>query len=199
MHRHRVLAVVAIVPVIALAVGSERVAAPAIAPVACSLSAWSTGQAPAQREVRAGPAATAPVIAALPAPIERGGQRFAAELSITAAQGGWFRVDRATLDDYASDAAPEVVFEGRGWVSGEFLGLGLNALQLYRAPSGEAAVVATLAGTDRDGLAYGPDSFVVERLLDCRAAWVEVEGTFLGTRLRGWTRNTCANQVTTCP
>ena len=190
MHRFPVLAVLALLP--AIASGETG-------PMACTLSAWSTGTAAEGREVHAGAASGTPVIARLPGPIHVGGESYKAEVSIGAARDGWFRIDEAWLDDYASDAAPEVVFKGRGWVPGRFLGLGLNDSRLRRAPSADAPIVARLAGTDGDGLAVGADAFVVERLVDCRGRWVEVEGTFLGTPLRGWARGTCANQVTTCP
>lgn len=92
--------------------------------------------------------------------------------------------------------------------SGEFVGLLLNRVELYAVPfddeSEEAianppAVMDRLAAADGDGALWGPDSATVDRLLDCRGDWVLVEATLLGRTLRGWTSDTCASQITTCP
>ncbi|HEU5020036.1 MAG TPA: hypothetical protein VFT69_18910, partial [Pseudolabrys sp.] len=121
----------------------------------------------------------------------KGNDGFAAEVSITGSKDGWFRIHEATINNYGFENAPTRVFKGTGWVSGRHLGLLLNRNYLYRDSSERAPVVAKLGS--------GPDSFVVDRLVACRADWVKVEGTYLGTRLRGWARGTCANQATTCP
>lgn len=201
MHRHPVLAwiVVAAAGMPASAPAARPTTSSAQAPASCDLHAWATGQAPAQREVHAGPSADTPVIARLPAPIELGGSRFSTDVTITAAHAGWFRIEDAYPNDPVSDAVPDAVFAGPGWVPGDSLGLSVEGLQLRRAPSADAEIVALLEHTGNDGTAYGPDAFVVERLLDCRGVWVEVEGDFLGKPLRGWTPDTCALPATTCP
>ncbi|MDP2334450.1 MAG: SH3 domain-containing protein [Reyranella sp.] len=165
----------------------------------CAISAWSTDRDPRGLDVRAGPGTGSPVIARLPPPLEVAGYTFAAEVSITGSKDGWFRIDSAILNDYVDAREPEVVFKGEGWVSGRRLGLLLNHGDLHRGPTGSAPVVARLVKEDPDGKRHGPDSFIVDRLDACRGNWVEVEGTFLGARLRGWATGTCSNQVTTCP
>lgn len=167
--------------------------------VACAISAWSTDEDPGGLDIRAGPGTGSPVIARLPPPLKVEEYLFAAEVSITGSKDGWFRIDGAVLENYLSDEEPEIVFEGEGWLSGRSLGLALNHPDLFEAPSTDSAVVATLFGIDPEGSASGPDSFIADRLHACEADWVEVEGTFLGTRLRGWATGTCSNQVTTCP
>jgi hypothetical protein len=187
-----------VVPLLAMA-GSALATGSDIAEASdCSLSAWSTATG-ADADVHAGPASGSPVIARLPPPVPGYDETFATEVSITGAKHGWFRIDGASTDDYVTDTGPASVFEGSGWVSGQALALLLNDARLHRAPSMDAPVVATLAGIDDEGLHNGPDSFVVERLLDCTGDWVEVEGSFLGKRLHGWATHTCASQVTTCP
>lgn len=165
----------------------------------CTISAWSTDKDPRGLNVRAGPGTKAPVVGRLPPPLEVEGETFATEVSITGSKDGWLRISRAMQNDYIWDVKTKVVFEGEGWVSGRYLGLLLNHGSLFGGPSLDSPVVATLSGTDADGNANGPDSFVVDRLRACRGDWVEVEGTFLGARLRGWAIGSCANQVTTCP
>lgn len=188
-----------LVVVFAMAIGAQAAyGADATEVVACSLDAWSDG-IDAIADVHASPTTDAAVIARLPPPAQVYDETFATEVSITGASNGWFRIDRATTDNDIVETGPVTVFEGSGWVSGQALGLVLNDSRLHRAPSADAPLVATLTGIDEAGLQNGPDSFVVERLVDCRGDWVEVEGTFLGKRLRGWTTRTCANQVTTCP
>lgn len=179
-----------------------------VAPATCSIEAWSTGETPAERRIHAGPDAESPVLATMPPPIEFAGYSFKVTLEITGARDGWFRIHRATTSNTIVDDPLETVFEGEGWVSGEFVGLLLNRVDLYAAPfddeSEEAianppAVVGRLAAADAEGVLWGPDSATVERLLDCRGDWVLVEATLLGHALRGWTSGTCANQLTTCP
>lgn len=166
----------------------------------CELSAWSTDKDPAGLNVRAGPGTESPIIATIPPPIEAEGYEFAAEVSITGVKDGWFRIRRAEMVDYIGDD-DKVVFDGEGWVSGRFLGLELNGSYLRDGPSQDAPVAFDFASApkDADGLAVGPDSFVVDRLRDCEGDWVEVEGTLLDARHQGWATGTCANQVTTCP
>lgn len=172
---------------------------------ACAISAWSTDPDPKGLNVRAAPNGSAKIVGTLPAPRDIAGDRFATEVSVTGSKGGWLRISEAHVIDYVGDGPTEIVFEGEGWVSGRHLGLALNQSDLYGGPSAASARVATLVGEDPDGLAYGPDSFRVDRIHACRGDWVEVEGAIAidgnpaGPRLRGWTRGTCSNQVTTCP
>jgi hypothetical protein len=166
---------------------------------ACAISAWSSDRDPAGLNVRAGPVADAQVIGRLPPPIKAEGYEFAAEVSITGSKDGWFRMDKATVNNYLSDEEPEVVFEGEGWVSGRMLALTLNAGELRGDAAQDAAIVARLIGETAEGQRAGPDAFLVDRLHACRGDWVKVEGSFLGASYSGWTTGTCSNQVTTCP
>lgn len=167
-------------------------------PAMCEVSAWSTLAGPNGLDIRAGPGPGFAVVGRLPPPIVLEGDRFAAQASITGAQDGWFRIDKGWLTDYsAEDDTDELAFEGEGWVPGDALGLWVEGMHLYGAPSHEAAVAADFSAT-RDG-DYGPDYFRVERLLDCRGFWVEVEGVYFGERFRGWSDDVCSSQVTTCP
>ena len=172
--------------------------------VSCEISAWSTDPDPAGLNVRAAPASDAAIIGNLPTSREVGGESFATEVSITGSKDGWLRISEGWVLDYIFDDPTEIVFKGEGWVSGRHLGLLLNYRYLHGGPAADTPVLATLAGAS-DGLRYGPDSFLVERIHACRGRWVEVDaaltidGTVLGPDLRGWTVGTCSNQVTTCP
>ena len=161
---------------------------------ACELWAWTLGAEAV--EVREGPGPDFPVIAELPAPVEIDGDRFAPEVTIAGSQDGWFRIEDAIVISYTSDDPDVVAFEGEGWVPGTSLGLLLNQMDLYSAPSMEADVVAHLLNEEEGA---GPDSFRVSRLYACKGDWVEVEGDLVGVESRGWTTRTCSNQVTTCP
>ncbi|MBN9249892.1 MAG: hypothetical protein J0I86_04805 [Mesorhizobium sp.] len=166
---------------------------------ACSISAWSTDLDPGGLNVRAGPGTDTAVVARLPAPLEVDGYTFGAEVSITGSKDGWFRIEKAVLEDYVGDQKTEVLFEGEGWVSGRLLSLTVNAIDLRRDPSSSAPVVTRLIGEDAEGVGAGPDSFAIERLEACEGNWVKIKGTFLGKPFSGWTTGTCSNQVTTCP
>jgi len=160
----------------------------------CSISAWVNDSDPNGLNVRAGPSRNAAIIGRLPLDDDY----FPAEVSITGAQDGWFRIDKAVLDDYTA-TQPKVVFEGEGWVSGRLLGLLVNDPDLHTAPWEESPVVAHLFYQDANGNVAGADSFRVTRLITCQGDWVQVEGIFIDTQLTGWARRTCSNQVTTCP
>lgn len=196
--RHRILTSLAAIALTFTA--AAAIAEAAIVDVSnCVLGAWSLDTDPNGLNVRAGPGTQYAVIGNIPAALRAAdGTEFAAELEITGSREGWFRTDKAVLDDYYSDEDPKVVFEGEGWVSGRLLGLLLNQSNLYTAPSHDSPLAAELyRETERGG--EGPDSFMVDRLDACQGSWVEVEGTFAGERLHGWASGTCANQVTTCP
>mgnify|MGYP002622396997 CR=1 FL=1 len=190
----RLAALLCLAPAAAAAAGIE----------ACAITAWSTDPDPDGLNVRAAPAADAPVIGNLPAAREVGGMRFATEVSITGSQDGWLRISEGWVLDYIFDEPIDIVFSGEGWVSGRHLGLRLNYRHLHAGPSADTAVVAKMTGSLDRGR-YGPDSILVQRIRACRGDWVEIEGVLHvdgvshGPDLRGWTTGTCSNQVTTCP
>lgn len=212
MFQHRlnvVLRVAALLCLIPMTTHAEEKAAkagqaarPAIE--ACAISAWSTDPDPKGLNVRAAPESTAAIIGNLPVARKVGAERFATEVSITGSQDGWLRISEGVVIDYIGDNPTEIAFKGEGWVWGAHIGLRLNSRYLRSAPSDDASVVATLAGTT-NGIRYGPDSILVERIHACRGGWVEIEGMLkidgisYGPDLRGWTTGTCSNQVTTCP
>lgn len=168
--------------------------------VACSINAWRPDKDHKGLDIHAGPGTDTAVRARIPPPIEVGDKEIAIRIGITGWKDGWFRVDDAWW--LPKDAgAPNIrfVFSGEGWVFTDQLRVSLADTYLYREPSDIAPLVAILDKDLPDGEEAGPDRFTVERLVGCRADWVKVEGTYLGTRLRGWARGTCANQATTCP
>lgn len=185
-------------PLVKTCAGQAAGTGPAEATI-CRIRAWSTDTDPDGQNVRAGPGAGYAVIGRLPAPRHVGDTGFAAEVSIVGSQDGWFRIDAATIDNYAADAGPVVVFEGDGWVSGRLLGLSVEGSYLYTEPSRRAPVALDL--NEKPELRQGPDyaGLEFERLHACTGNWAEVEVTDLGKRFRGWTDDICSSQVTTCP
>jgi hypothetical protein len=165
---------------------------------ACAISAWLSTPDGDGVEVHAAPRADSAIVGQLPPPVVDEDYTFGAEVSVTGAKDGWFRIDRATVIDYIGDEEPKTVFVGEGWVPGAMLSLWVQSALLHVGPSADSPVAAELAGVDAEGYESGPDSFAVSGLDACLDGWVEVEGEFLGRRLRGWTAGTCANQVTTC-
>lgn len=176
---------------IALAMWGGGVLAPiaAEAIASCAISAWSNDTDVNGLNIRSAAGADAPVIGQVP---------MDGEVSITGSQNGWFRIDQAVLVDYDTGEAA-TVFTGEGWVSGRLLGLLLNDVDLRSAPSEDSEVVAHLFHEDANGNVAGADSLMVTRLIACQGDWVQVDGTFIGAPLTGWTTGTCSNQVTTCP
>lgn len=186
-------------PIVLAVAASAQVSAAGADAVAtdCTITAWSTDKDPKGLNVRAGPGAGSAIIGTVPPPYKVEDRTFAAEVTITGSRDGWFRIVKATVNDYVTEDPSEIAFEGEGWVSGGLLGLWVEGPQLHSAPSPDAVVTADFSGK-RDG-DYGPDYFTVERLHACQGYWVEVEGSYFGERARGWTSDTCSNQVTTCP
>lgn len=163
----------------------------------CQIGAWSTDDNPNGLNIRVAPGTDSPVIGNVPPPRELDGDPFASEVWITGSQDGWFRIESAYFIDYYQSEKDEVFFEGEGWVSGRYLGLSIEGTHLYSEPSRDAPVVVDFY--DRPEAERGADYFGLDRLHGCQGLWVEVEGTYFGTRVRGWTNDTCMSQVTTCP
>lgn len=166
----------------AASAGAETVEIPA-GMTRCGFSAWSRDTTPQGLNVRAGPQATAPVIARLVEDKDATGSFV--EFKVLGVSNGWFLIEHASHGDYG-DPPPKVpVYAGRGWVSGSLIGGQLFAGRLYDAPSATAR--SRPYGKDTDAV-------TVKRVLDCKGNWVKIDAD-IGT---GWVRGLCSNQVTTC-
>ncbi|WP_332685879.1 hypothetical protein [Devosia sp.] len=159
----------------------------------CEVDAWVQGDKPKALVIRDGPASENGVIGHLPEPYQAYGETFFTAVRITGARDGWFRIDQAVTRLYGDDIEPEVAFEGEGWVPGHVLRLDVESPVLYAHPARDAPVAMNF---DNGG---GVDSFIVDGLHACRGRWVEVEGVYAGNAARGWSDDTCASQITTCP
>ncbi len=165
----------------------------------CRMRAWSTDPDPAGHGVRAGPGPEYAVIGRLPPPQKVGDTAFATEVSIVGSQDGWFRINAATINNYVVENGPDIVFEGDGWISGRFLGLSVEGSHLFAEPSSHAPIAFDLHRKPKRP--QGPDAsgLELERLHACKGNWAEVGVTAFGRRGRGWTKDICSSQVTTCP
>ena len=112
------------------------------------------------------------------------------EVHVVGQAGEWLLIDGA---DAIDDEAPEGlrnVFRGGGWVHSG--GLGISELYtgdgtvLRAAPADDAAEVKRIDDYDAQ-----PKSV---RVLGCRGSWLEVDAD----GARGFTRNYCTNERTTC-
>ncbi len=158
----------------------------------CELGAWSIDTDPAGTNVRAGPGTNHGIIGRLPPQLKTEGYAFGAEISITGSADGWLRIDKGVMEDYVAGTTT-VAFDGEGWVSARLFTFSVEGNFLRSAPSSDAAPVVDLYSGG------GSDFFATERILSCQGRWAEVEGSFQNQRYRGWTDDTCSNQVTTCP
>jgi hypothetical protein len=163
----------------------------------CSLSGWSTDTDPAGLNVRAEPSAKARIVGVLPAEsfegAEEGDPPLATEVDIVGSENGWLLIERAAVPDY--EGSSRTVFEGRGWVSGRFITFSVEDPRVRSAPSRSAGVIAEANGGEGEWIN-------VRRVLSCTGEWAEVEAevgiTGGGRKVRGFVRNTCGNQLTTC-
>lgn len=163
---------------------------PASGTTQCELAAWIMEGAPADLAVRSGPGPDHAVLATVPGPYTDGEETYFLQVTITGSRDGWFRISEIITDLYGGlPTGPTTSFSGEGWLPGNVLRLWVESGRLWSRPSGDAPIAAT----------FSTDGFEIGRLHACDGAWVEIEGNDAGRRLRGWTTDVCANQMTTCP
>jgi hypothetical protein len=160
----------------------------------CENSAWIMKGAPADLAVRSGPGPDYPAVATTPRPYTDGEEIYFPEVTITGSRDGWFRISRITTDLYGGfEGEPAIDFSGEGWLPGNVLRMALEAPALLSQPSDDAPIAFNVRSADSSA-----GAFSIDTLLACTGLWVEVEGSFLDQRPRGWSRDVCASQVTTC-
>lgn len=166
-------------------------------PGVCTVTAVVTGKYQEDRYVRAEPRADSPLLALIEGPYTIGNDRFYPEVEVTGSENGWFRISEAKTDLYIIETPVRMLFEGEGWIHGSSLDLSVEGWSLVSAPSWDSPVAFDFATADA---ASQEDGFLsLDRLVACQGYWVEVEGSYLGQPVHGWTNDTCASQVTTCP
>ena len=157
-------------------------------PESCAFDAWKQGGGSNTLAIRNGPASDAATIADMPGPYPGYDGTAYPTVRITGARDGWFRIEEVVTNLYSEQDAV-VAFAGEGWVPGKALGLYVESPVLRENPADDAMVAVD----------FGDDSMAVDRLYACKGTWVEVGGTYAGTRVRGWSQDTCESQITTCP
>ncbi len=146
----------------------------------CDVKLNVTDQDPAGLNVRSTPGGA--VVTALKA------KNRWVQVRVTGADGGWARIDRATLIS-EDNAGGRAIFRGVGWVS--FSKLGIEALNqqatILAEPKDGARTVLKIAEDDESKVP--------------KAEVIGCDGAYLEVRVRGvigWTQNFCSNQFTTC-
>jgi hypothetical protein len=163
----------------------------------CELAAWVAKDAPADLALRAGPGPGYRAVATVPGPYTDGKETYFPEVRITGSHEGWFRIAEIVTDLYGGlPTDPIITFSGEGWLPGNVLGLRVESGRLWSRPSDEAPIAFTF---DEAGRQPDDDGFRLDTLHGCEGLWVEVEGSYYDKRPRGWTKDVCASQVTTCP
>lgn len=170
---------------------TARAASPGTAQ--CDLAAWVS--ASPDLAVRSGPGADYAAVATVPRPYTDGEEIYFPEVVITGSHDGWFRISRITTNLYGGlTTDPIVTFSGEGWLPGNVLRTWLESRFLLSRPSDDASVAFTVATASSSSDYFRADTFHA-----CDGLWVELEGNYLDQRPRGWSRDICASQVTTCP
>ena len=173
----------------------KAASAPASEIAQCDLDAWVKRGAPPDLPVRSGPGTEFSTIATVPRPYTDGEDIYFPEVAITGSRNGWFRISRITNDLYGGWPTDEIVtFSGEGWLPGDMLRVSLESPHLLSRPSGDAPVAFTVTTPSSS-----TDYFQIDTIPACEGLWIEVEGRRDDERPRGWIRDICASQVTTCP
>ena len=160
----------------------------------CRARGFSTDLDPAGTNVRSAPRADAPVIGRVAPRAKIGPDTYeGVEFEIVGSKDGWLLIQKPDPEDGLKlDASHAAV--GRGWLSGNLVGVTLGSRALRSAPRRDASVVADLSGSD-----WGPDSFIVSTVHACDGQYLEITGTHSPVKaLRGWSYAPCSNQLTTC-
>lgn len=174
---------------------------PAMAAVAasetthCELSAWVKKGAPPDLAVRAGPGPDYPAVSTVPRPYTDGEEIYFPEVTITGSRDGWFQISEIITDLYGGWPTDAVVaFSGEGWLPGDMLRVWLESPYLLTEPSDDAPAAFTVTTASSSS-----DYFQMDTMHSCQGPWIEVEGRDGNERPRGWIKDICASQVTTCP
>lgn len=161
----------------------------------CDLAAWVMKGAPTDLAVRSGPGPDYSAVATVPRPYTDGEEIYFPQVTITGSRDGWFRISEVITDLYGGWPTDAVVtFSGEGWLPGNMLRVWLESHHLLSRPSDDAPVAFTVATASSSS-----DYFRVDTVHACDGIWAELEGDYLDQRPRGWSRDICASQVTTCP
>ena len=155
---------------------------------ACSIKAFAIDRDPKGSNIRGAPRADARVIAHLPPlwhldPSTLVGPEF----EVVSSRNGWLLIQNPKAAQYDDKTAQP--FDGQGWISGALVGVTIDDGPLLARPSADAPVVAK----SENG------SYDVKRVHGCLGKFVEVTATPNGGKAtRGWSRRSCASQLTTC-
>jgi hypothetical protein len=155
---------------------------------ACRLKAFAIDRDPKGSNIRSAPRADAPVVAKLP-PLWRLGPDTweGAEFDLVGSKDGWLLIQNPTAGQYEDKTARP--FEGQGWISGALVGVTIDDGPLLAKPSADAAVLVRAESASYD----------VKRVHACIGEFVEVTAAPIGGKTyRGWSRRSCASQLTTC-
>lgn len=166
--------------------------------VQCSIDVYSLDEDPKGLNVRAGPSASAAIVATLENSRSQNGEDFEVEMHVVGSKDGWLLIDRAWFRDYGEPAKAGTVFSAKGWVTGRLAGSDIAEAVLRAEPSVGSKIVATLYSPNSSSPAGSAGRFEVSRIFACKGEWADVEGEFRGKTARGWARRLCSDQAAIC-
>ncbi|WP_266019555.1 SH3 domain-containing protein [Brucella intermedia] len=179
----------------------------------CAFSAWTSFRANAPIKVRAEPSMTAEVVGHLPVSRTNDDADTAStEFNVVEAQSGWLKIENASdpvePDEDGRTLPSQVLYQGIGWVSGEFVQVGIQSALGYERPDAGSALLVDF-GDD-----WLTDVAEITAIRGCSAEWLLIEyrlrsvddaseasqQSTIGDRKTGaaWFRGICENQFTTC-
>jgi hypothetical protein len=168
-------------------------AAPAdAASPACEIRAFQTDPDPNGTNIRSAPRADAPVIIRLPPRVflDPGhSDSVGWEFAVIGSRNGWLLIKNVHWVN-----VPDQLWAGPGWMWGGLAGVSLRSVVLRASPRRDAPVIDQLMDLEKGWM---PDSFLVSQIHGCRDKFVEVSIS-QPKRLRGWSREPCPAQLTTC-
>jgi len=118
---------------------------------------------PGGREVRAAPDPAAAVVGRILEPWTDGQARLAVSFAIEATEDGWLLIEGAGDDPVLTEGVDRPMYEGRGWIRGDRVSVGVQASQGFAEPSHASDIIVRTGPNELD---------FVAAIVACDGNWV---------------------------
>lgn len=155
----------------------------------CAFTAHAAPSDPAGTDIRVAPTHDAEVLAFMPA--HGRDEAFAPEFNVIGVSNGWLEIKTVAVGQYGTEPM-KILFHGPGWIPATEARFFVEDPGVLDGPDGRP--IWRLAGRGWEIADIG-----VTKIFGCRGGNVDAELHLPGgEHVRGWVRNLCGNQVSTC-